>query len=544
MGKKIQKIKGFLEMVEDYGACAYIVLIFAGLPLYFSDGYRRIGTDKSLFFRNVSEKLGMLLVPAAILILLLVGLEFFLQKKNRDKRNPSKSEKNMAGKPIAGESRGCGRLDIFVGVYAAGVILSFALSAYREEAWLGSPGWYMGLFTQLVFVGVYFLISRFWKPRRWMLYLVLPISGVVFLLGYLDRFRFHIVEMAGRSDSFISTIGNINWFCGYAVCVFFIGVVLFWTDTMKKQWQINLLVSYLVLGFGTLLAHGSDSGVLTLVVAMLVLFCLSAKEEQKMLRFWQMMVMLAGACLVSALLCKVRGGGSALEESFLLSFATSIGFAVFLTIVSVIGLAVVLNGKKKGKYRKKLFEILARSFACGFIGMVLLAVLLGVVNTVSPGSIGKLSQYPVFTFSREWGSWRGVTLEAAVRCIAEQDFLHKLVGVGPDAMWCYLYKDSSESLYGLLYEHFGSSVLTNSHCELLTVFVNVGIVGLTAFVGMFLSGIIGFFKKGKKDALILACGFSLLAYTVNNIFSFQQTLNGATIFVIMGIGAAFYRNQR
>ncbi len=532
MSKKIQKIKGFLEMVEDYGACAYILLIFVGLPLYFSDGYRRIGTDKALFFRNVSEKLGMLLVPVAILILLLVGLEFFLQRKNKSisLKKKDKTEGNRW-------------LDIFVGIYTGAVVLSFLLSAYREDAWLGAPGWYMGLFAQLVFVGVYFLISRFWRPRKWMLYLVLPVSGVVFLLGYLDRFRFRILEMAAQSEAFISTIGNINWFCGYAVCVFFVGVVLFWTGVAQKQWQKNLLVWYLVVGFGTLVAHGSDSGVLTLVVVMLVLFCMSAKEEQKMLNFWQMMVMLAGACVVSAVLCKVRGGGSVVEESMLLSFVTSIGFSVFLTVVSVLGLALVLDGKKKGKYREKLFEILARILACGFIGMVLLVILLGVVNTAFPGSIGKLSQYSIFTFSRSWGSWRGVTLEAAVRCIAEQDFLHKVVGVGPDAMWCYLYRDSSESLYGMLYEYFGNSVLTNSHCELLTVLVNVGIVGMVAFVGMFLSGIIGFFRKGKKDALVLACGFSLLAYMVNNIFSFQQTLNGATIFVIMGIGAAFYRNQ-
>jgi len=532
MSKKLQKIKGFLEMVEDYGACAYIVLIFVGLPLYFSDGYRRIGTDKALFFRNVSEKLGMLLVPVAILILLLVGLEFFLQRKNKSisLKKKDKTEGNRW-------------LDIFAGIYAAGVVLSYLLSAYREEAWLGAPGWYMGLFAQLVFVGVYFLISRLWKPRKWMLYLVLPVSGVVFLLGYLDRFRFPILKMAARSESFISTIGNINWFCGYAVCVFFIGVILFWADTVQKRWQKILLTAYVVIGFGTLLAQGSDSGVLTLVVVMLALFCFSVKEEDKMLKFWQIMVMFAGICAVSSLLDALQKG-SISARSELLRLITSMGFVIFVTVLSVLGLIFVLHDKKKGKYRKKLFETLAKILVCGFIGMVLLTILLGVVNTAFPGSIGKLSQYPIFTFSRSWGSWRGVTLEAAVRCIAEQDLLHKVVGVGPDAMWCYLYKDSSEGLYGLLYEHFGNSVLTNSHCELLTVFANVGIVGLVAFVGMFLSGIIGFLKKGKDDAPVLACGFSLLAYMVNNTFSFQQTLNGATIFVIMGIGAAFYRNRR
>ena len=56
------------------------------------------------------------------------------------------------------------------------------------------------------------------------------------------------------------------------------------------------------------------------------------------------------------------------------------------------------------------------------------------------------------------------------------------------------------------------------------------------------SGMRDLLKKGLENPIVCACGFCLLAYTVNNIFSFQQSMSVGTIFVIFGIGEAFLRN--
>ena len=44
--------------------------------------------------------------------------------------------------------------------------------------------------------------------------------------------------------------------------------------------------------------------------------------------------------------------------------------------------------------------------------------------------------------------------------------------------------------------------------------------------------------------LVGACGFCVLAYTVNNMFSFHQVMNISTVFVIMGIGENLRRSAR
>jgi Na+-driven multidrug efflux pump len=40
-----------------------------------------------------------------------------------------------------------------------------------------------------------------------------------------------------------------------------------------------------------------------------------------------------------------------------------------------------------------------------------------------------------------------------------------------------------------------------------------------------------------------ACGFAVLAYIVNNIFSFQQALSAVTVFMVLGMGEAFVRKK-
>ena len=60
-------------------------------------------------------------------------------------------------------------------------------------------------------------------------------------------------------------------------------------------------------------------------------------------------------------------------------------------------------------------------------------------------------------------------------------------------------------------------------------------LGLVSYAGMMISVIRNFLHAGKKSMLVGACGFCVLAYTVNNMFSFQQVMNISTVFVKMCI---------
>ena len=430
----------------------------------------------------------------------------------------------------------------FALLYTATLFISYGFTRYRSAAFWGMKGWYMGLAPQLMLMAVYFLISRLWTPRRWLFCLMFPASAAVFLLGCLNRFGIYPIDMNYVSPSYISTIGNINWYCGYAVSIVFAGVVLLWRWKDQMSWKKFLLMVYITLGLAALVTQGSESGIAALGVVVLAMFCMSVRDKDRMTAFWQEMVMLWGSCL-AVYVIRLLAPDSMTFVDGIIDKITYGWVPIVMTIVSVAFLAAMIWGKKKRIYRERFFSAAAKIAVCSCVAAVLLVMALVSVNTLRPGSLGRLSEYSFFTFDESWGSHRGATWEAGWRCFWEQDMLHKLVGVGPDCMWEYIIGGASEGLRAMVLRVFGGDRLTNAHNEWLTILVNTGILGLVGFGGMMVSGIRDFLKKERDSTFAVACGFCLLAYTVNNIFSFQQAMGVGTIFVIFGMGEAFLREE-
>ena len=349
--------------------------------------------------------------------------------------------------------------------------------------------------------------------------------------------------MVSYGPDFISTIGNINWYCGYLVSVFFAGAALFWQTGKQKKWIQIALAVYLVIGFASLITQGSNSGIVALAAELFVLFCLSVSDGARMCRFWQILCLLGAACLLTFGI-KTYAGLSINYEDIFVELFSSGSVALSLTIVSFFGFAVTLICVKSNHYSVKLWRILA-----GLCSVIIVTVMSGyvaalIVNTRYPGSVGALSENSWFIFSNTWGSNRGASWKAGVMCFLDQNLLHKLFGVGPDAMSAYIYSRGSRPLLDMLSETFDNLRLTNAHNEWLTILVNTGIAGLLSYAGMMVSAMIRFLKTRSSRLISCACGFCLLGYTVNNMFSFQQVLNGPFMFVLLGIGEAYCRGLK
>ena len=428
--------------------------------------------------------------------------------------------------------------DIFALIYCTALFLSYAVTDFRVEALWGAKGWYMGFIPQLMLLCIYYLASRFWTPRKWIFYIVLPASGVVFLMGCMNRFGIYSFGLEFVNEGYISTIGNINWYCGYAVSVVFAGAVLLWLGEWTKVWQRALLMIYTAIGYMSLVLQGSDSGAAALAVVMLVMFFLAAGEVDRMLVFWQEMVLLWGGCLVLLLVRLLVPDRINYTGKFMEIFTCG-PVSITMTIMSVSFLVLVWTDRKKGKYREKLFRILAKTAVFGSAGAVLGVLLLAAVNTLHPGILGRLSENALFTFDTAWGSSRGATWSAGWKCFAAQDALHKLVGVGPDCMWSYINSGVNPDIYAYVKELFSGQRLTNAHNEWLTILVDTGVLGLVGYGGMMVCGMGELLKKMKENPVAAACGFCLLAYTVNGIFSFQQSMGVGTVFIMFGMGKAF-----
>lgn len=549
-------LKEILEYAWDITISIYMMLILVVLPFYFEEGYAHIGTDKAMFFRGTILRFAWVVLPLLAVTLICKAVEVWQAVKARKTvevrqtvRAWKAAEPCQAVKPRQAWEKiraycreNCSATDYFAAAYGICVVLSYCFSRYKEEALWGTSGWYVGLIPQLTVVLSYFLISRCWKGHKWILFTVFPVSAAVFLLGYLNRFGIYPIEMAYANPSFISTIGNINWYCGYLVSVFFGGVGLLWALAGNK-----LLMVYVVLGFGTLITQGSASGLLGLAAVLGVSYLLSAPDGKRMQNWWLLVVLLGAAGSITYLLLKT---GLVTINNYSEGVQLLVGnmWVLVVTLVSVVVWVAVTYSVRRGMYPGKLFGMLGKLAVAASLILLGIYLVITIINTVTEGrflEMTPLSANNLFRFSIRWGSSRGATFAAGAICFREQDLLHKLMGVGPDCMAAYLYGDGSENLIAMVKEAFGDRRLTNAHNEWLTLLVNTGLLGAVSFAGMMVSAIWRYLGVTKRNnSIITACGFCLLAYTVNNMVSFQQTMSLATISIVLGVGEHYCRKSR
>lgn len=526
----------FNAFLCDIVISIYMCVILLVLPLY-NKGYAQIGTEKENFFIKCLTYGGKALLPVFLLWLLFGGIAA-VQKKELPKVRewPAKLWKSLSV------------TDRFAALYGIAVILSYLFTNYRKEALWGTASWRMGMWTQLGSVIVYFMISRMWQRKDWIEAFVLPVSAVVFSLGYVNKFGLFPIDPAYANPSFISTIGNINWYCGYLVTVLFGSVYLLWRMEPEMNWKKGILMAYVAVGFASLATQGSSSGIVTLAVIMFLLFGMSVKDSARMECLWQEVCLFSGACLITYILraLKVLPGDQLLEGmTEILTFSLC---SIVMTVVSMMILYLIHRSRRKTHYSEEKIAVGYKVVCVGIVAMAAILLLFITINTLLDGvftaNVTNASIKNFLVFNKRWGSSRGATWEAGIRCFLEADLLHKLFGVGPDCMYIFLTAEGSSALQNMVYECFGAVRLTNAHNEWLTILVDVGVLGVFSYAGMMVSAIRSMIREGENSPLIGACGVCVLAYTVNNMFSFQQVMNISTVFVILGIGGNLMRARR
>lgn len=216
-----QESGGLLNRLYQYNArlldlmtCIYLLMIIVILPVYTKFTYSSIGSDKRALFLDFMQLYWKLALPFLVLQLILHTLQQL--------KDPGVDLHALLLK----WKQSFTKLDLWVLGYMLVVILSWLVSDYRDTAALGNASWSMGALTQLSLSGGYFLITRLWKRRLPMVFLMFPVSALLFVLGYLNRFGIWPISMEASSNpQFISLAGNINWYCGYLVTILFFGEI-------------------------------------------------------------------------------------------------------------------------------------------------------------------------------------------------------------------------------------------------------------------------------------------------------------------------------
>lgn len=522
-GQKKQKentgklvITSFLEYV-----CAFWAVVLAiAVPVYMKDGYYQIGTAKYDAYAHIVV-FGM----PVLLLLVLLYVIFSVKEKGITRQGFKNLWKDMSV------------TDRFVLAYLLAVLISFLFCGQWEEAFWGYNGWFMGLFSQLTFVLVYFICSRFLKDSPFVISVVCIAAFYVFTVAVLHRL---LIDPVGTYENlsdyyktqFLSTLGQASWYSGFMTTVIPIGMFAFW---YFKNHILRVLSGIFVLvSFMTMVSQNTDSAYFGFLAATLVLLHASVKEAGRLRRFFEVMLLFALAPKCMYLLLKIYPNEIMTWDAIsrMLIFDAWVWAFVPLMIVVI---AVLAWLEKKDRYPEKQMRI-ARNAVYGLIiGLLLfwVIVLVWSANGQLPGALAALAdKIPYLKWDITWGNHRGFTWSFTAQMYAEMNLKDKLIGVGPDCYALYAHGNYTD----ILKQQWNGAILTNAHNEWMNMFINMGLLGGVAYLGIFLSAFIRFIKRSEHRPMLLGLSACIAAYMAHNLFCYQQVLCTPFIFLFIAVG--------
>ncbi len=547
----MKKTEIFCEETVSLLLTAYLFIVFCMFPFYMRSGYVEIGKDKYAFYKAVAAG-GFCLIVPLVLLCLTVHLLGAGRRRSRlageaggNGREAAWEETEDAWEPAEHWRGRLSGTDWAVLAYGISAILSYIGSDFRQMAFRGEAGWYMGAAMQLGFVLSYFLVSRFWEYEEKVLFSFMTAAGVVFFLGLLNRFSIYPIAIEGANISFLSTMGNINWYCGYWSVLFPAGVVLYWKG--DRFWLRLLALLFTALGIAAGVSQGSSSAFIVFAGVYGLLFCLSFDRAEAMKRFLRLAVLFCAVCQALRL-WRVRRPAAYNYYSGTLSDWITLSR---ITLAGMLFLAVIYfflwRAEKKKRLDMRKLKVLRQIAVLTAVTGIGVYILLLALNTGTEGGIRFMGKLSVLTFNELWGSARGATWSAAAQIYRNIPGLKKLIGVGPDCFASFLY--TLPDLAERVSDQFGGARLTNAHNEWLNMLVNVGILGFLSYGGIFISAVSRFIYYGEKifrgrGKYLCIFGFSAFAYTVHNMVSFQQILSTPFMFLMLGMGESLLRAEK
>lgn len=517
--KQEQDMAGIKEY-KQIVASACLIMFLAVLPLYMKDGLNRIGDAKYLFFWNVS----VLFLLCTIILIIVGNVNILLNKQ-----------------PIWRSDIRLSAVDGFVLAFGIVSIISYCLSAYPTTALWGYPDWHMGLLVQMLMIVEYFVISRWYMKEKMIEACILLSAVLVSLLGILNRYELDPLKVFSEMDRYdwnrlnlLSTIGHINWYCGYLSVVVPLLAAAYWN--WRGCWGGRV-----ALGLGSfsglvaLLIQGSDSGYVVLSVMISVLLLGSLGNRERELRFLEIAMMLPVACLIMIMIAKVAG------VELLLPSDTSVAVVVYSPIWLYI-FSLLLPCYIFLQFRKdKMPDV---NYGGRRVKKIVLAILLLLASTaasvfivcqISEDFWHRIGEISWLRFGDEWGTYRGFAWRVTWQGFWESSPLQKLFGAGPDCYAEYMYRNYSMD------SPVSGQVFANSHNEWLTMLLNEGVFGAVAYVGFFLTAFVRYFRRMDTQPELMAGALAVAAYCTHGIFSFQQVVSTPLVFIVIGMSEACLR---
>lgn len=487
------KLDDKYKRVQVFVVSLYLNLISFGLPLIVNNGYYNITETKSVYFLSLS-----------LFLILTTTMNFFIKIRKKKGLNL-----NFIS------------LDIPVLLFSLINFLSAMFSEYQSDVWFGENSRYQGAAMILLYVLVYFVVSRNYSSSQSFLLCLLFSFSIVSLLGVLncfnvDTFCFYSSLSQGYKKTYISTIGNINFYSSY-MCLIFPVVVYGYCQTKKRLSRAIYTVVLIIGSFG-IMVTSSESFVIGFSTAMIVIpFLLNEKEKLK--KFFGAIILIILSTQIYLFIYKMAEKKN-IKLSQLLDLLTS-PIVLIVSVFLIIIFLLLLH--KKLDWYKRTYLFFTVIF---FISLITSFVL---SNTIGLGILDK-----VFKITEDWGTYRGGIWKQLLTIFSEFDLKEKFFGIGPEALY-----NITEPL-----EIHGNLKLDQAHNEYLQYLMTTGILGLLSYISLIITILVSVVKKLKHNTLALALIIGLISYWVQAIVNIAQPITTPIMYIFVAcIGGMLYNKR-
>ena len=487
----------------------YLVLLFSLYPLVFSpiQGYQNMGAFKA--------RIWAVITIALIVYEVVYAVALRIMRQDAVKNSFAGVISQIKNSPP----------DIAMIAYVLLATVSFAMAKDKVTALSGAYGWFTGLLFQYAIVAVYFSVSRFGRPDKKLINIILVSAMIVFAIGILHRFTVDpigIYRLLQEEEyiRFLSTIGQATWYSSYLCLVFPLGLHIFLFT--KEDSEKKLSGAFLVISAMTLVTQNSDTAYgafFVIIVCYLILAFLRGEACTGVLKSLGMAVLLMSVGIIFMGL---------LERLFAdrLVSIDELSIRIAQGIVPLAGIAagIIMMLLDEAKAAVKRGAVAGMGLAICAAGVML---------------IFRYAADAYLILGKDWGNGRGLIWMRTIQMFRDQPLINKIFGIGP----------------GMFYEKvsdYTELILANAHNEWLTAVVELGIAGGLVYLGIFVLAIAEACKSiisGRTDAEENEFGLNhydfviiamTLGYIVHGFFNYQQCISTPMYFALLALGR-YYR---
>lgn len=410
------------------------------------------------------------------------------------------------------------------------MLVSALLSSYPEYVWKGSTDRTEGFFMQSLYLLLFLLVGRFYRPK--MQDMLVLCVGCAVVCGYgifqyygLDFFQLSANGEYGPKMFLVSTMSNKNVASTYFTIAFCVGYVCFVQKTARWYWAFlpATLITFYMLVLGD-----TESGYIGVLVAGALSLALVVKDRRCAAR---LCLLLAGCFallwvhgLVYPLLA-VDWPFGAFPPSNVGGFLSVLPFAAAF-------FAVLTAGFQFLKVPTPKLPAKAWRFGWPVLLVLLIALLAFSLPTIAEASgiysLQELTKILQGDISDSFMSGRMFTWRRAITLVPE----HLWLGTGPDSFsraFMPFYLESVDFM-GVWFD--------KAHNEYLQLLIDVGLLGLLAMLAVYFTTFWQARKRYTKDTIVLATGVAMLCFVVQAFFNFSTPIAHPIVWTMWGVFAA------